>query len=622
MVENYPDQTQTVALAKENLNRLLASADAPHKPTFRKIRIPTEFSWSVRLSPDGKNLALVSDKKLWSMPLEGNLGPEFPGEPVQINTENAEVEWTGLAWSGDGNWIAYNEYPSKEQVKENKGKQSIYVVSSKGGIPKNVYENYRDQRTVNYRISLSTDGKTLAFTSVENAKQHIYTIPVEGGNPIRLTHMEAREPAFSPNGKMIAFVEDKYMSRGGGDLYVVPALGGTPKHVANAVNASNPVWSPNGDMIAFLDYGKQRNHINIIPVGVNGEAAGDLISIEAPEGIDGIWLLAGWSHDNEIGSIFEISGETGLYTLPTRGGKAMQVAHSGGQPRWSPDGKRIFCINYPDEKSSDWRGLAITSIPADGGSFKTVPVESDIKIGIPAFGAGNRVSPDGKTIVFSGKTQKKPPHFLHNSIWTLPVGGGKPKQITEAVEQTTDMFPCWSPDGKVVAFVRARIPENALNLNWHTKICLIQVNSGKQTILSEESDSINFGPIEWSPDGKFVAFFSRKDDTSNVVDLKIISANGNGKSRIISNVKDPHPGMQFAWSPDSKQIAFNGPDGKVIKIISLDDGNTVNIATGLVDSNIGDRLDWSPDGKRFVFVGGKGESKAFWLLEDFLQEEK
>ncbi len=97
-----------------------------------------------------------------------------------------------------------------------------------------------------------------------------------------------------------------------------------------------------------------------------------------------------------------------------------------------------------------------------------------------------------------------------------------------------------------------------------------------------------------------------------------MSTNGDGKSRIIGRVRDPHPGMQFAWSPDSKRIAFDAPDAKVIKVISLEDGSIVNIETGLVDSNIGDRLDWSPDGERFVFVGGIGGHHEFWLMEDFL----
>ena len=28
----------------------------------------------------------------------------------RLNTGDVEVEWTGLSWSGDGKWIAFNEY--------------------------------------------------------------------------------------------------------------------------------------------------------------------------------------------------------------------------------------------------------------------------------------------------------------------------------------------------------------------------------------------------------------------------------------------------------------------------------------------------------------------------------
>jgi Tol biopolymer transport system component len=577
----------------------------------------------MHLSPDGQKISLVSDKKLWIMPLPGKLGPDFPGAPSELNTEDVLVEWIAHTWSGDSKWIAFNEYPPNELNEENKGNQGIYIVSTEGGKPKKVYENYRDERTVNYRISLSPRGKTLAFSSVdlERKEQHIYTIPVDGGSPKQLVDAQAREPVFSPDGKMIAFVEDKNLGRGGGDLWVVPAQGGTPTHVADAVNASSPIWSPRGDMIAFLDYSDKRNQINFIPIGEGGRALGEMFTINAPEGIQEVWLLAGWSPDNKIGAVFTRRGGTGLYTLPAKGGKAVQIAQGGGQPRWSPDGKRIFIVARARRGTGAWQRLGIASIPAEGGSVTTVPIQSKAKIYIPYFGVGNRVSPDGKMIVFSGKTQYDPVNFLHNQIWTLPVEGGVPEQLTEAPQQSTDMFPCWSPDGKTIAFVRARIPEKIGEISdYNTNIYIVQANGGEPTSLTTELDSVNFGPIEWSPDGKFLAYFSQEDDTSSSGNLKIISANGDGKSRVIGKVRDPHPGMQFAWSPDSKRIAFDGPDGKVIKIISLEDGSIVNIETGLVDSNIGDRLDWSPDGERFVFVAGKGESSEFWVIENFLPE--
>jgi Tol biopolymer transport system component len=119
------------------------------------------------------------------MPLSGNLGPEFPGTPVQLNTEGIKVDWTGLSWSGDGKWIAFNDIPTKGSLEQEKDNQSIFIVPSNGGKPKKVIENYRYVRTVNYKISLSPDGSKLAYTSIENDKQHVYTTVVSGGTPNR-----------------------------------------------------------------------------------------------------------------------------------------------------------------------------------------------------------------------------------------------------------------------------------------------------------------------------------------------------------------------------------------------------------------------------------------------------
>ncbi len=329
-------------------------------------------------------------------------------------------------------------------------------------MPKKVHENYRDARLINYRISLSPQGKTLAFSTVdlEKNEQHIFTIPVAGGVPKQLVDAKAREPVFSPDGNMIAYVEDKDFGRGGGALYVVPAQGGIPKRVADAGNASSPIWSPEGDMVAFIDKQAKVAQFHIIPLGENGEAVGERITIGVPDGFQGVDLLAGWTPDNKIGAVLKRSLEFGLYTVPTEGGKATMVAHGGYpvQPRFSPDGKQIIHLNNAEEGNGAWQQYAIAVVPAEGGQVTTLPIEADEKMIIPAWGGGYRVSPDGKRIVFAGKTPQDP--GLHFHIWTLPIEGGHPLRLTEAPDQCSDMFPCWSSDGSTVAFVRAKVSKN------------------------------------------------------------------------------------------------------------------------------------------------------------------
>ena len=96
LVKSYADQPKFVRIARERLSKLLAASKvdtAPLIPKFTKINIPTRLNESGALSPDGKNLVLASDKKLWKIPLSGNLGPDFPGIPEQLNGNRKRVTY-------------------------------------------------------------------------------------------------------------------------------------------------------------------------------------------------------------------------------------------------------------------------------------------------------------------------------------------------------------------------------------------------------------------------------------------------------------------------------------------------------------------------------------------------
>ena len=70
------------------------------------------------------------------------------------------------------------------------------------------------------------DGATLAFTW----RGDIWSVPVKGGAARRLTQHPANEssPAFSPDGKQLAFTSDREGSR---QIYVMPAGGGDPRQL-------------------------------------------------------------------------------------------------------------------------------------------------------------------------------------------------------------------------------------------------------------------------------------------------------------------------------------------------------------------------------------------------------
>ena len=97
--------------------------------------------------------------------------------------------------------------------------------------------------------AISRDGKLVAFAS-DRAKEDnldIWVQQIGGRDPIRLTKDPADEsdPAFSPDGTMIAFRSEK----DGGGIYLVPALGGSP--VLLAPLGRHPRFSPDSRWVAY-----------------------------------------------------------------------------------------------------------------------------------------------------------------------------------------------------------------------------------------------------------------------------------------------------------------------------------------------------------------------------------
>jgi len=568
----------------ENFLPAMPVAKPAHQPNFRKIRIPTKPANGV-LSPDGKKLAFVSKgSSIWVVPVHGKVSPDIAGEPVRLPGTKGAWRW-GMRWSADGKWIAYN-------IRRNNKIDEIHVISSTGGEPKKIPVSGNGVgHLFDYRLSLSPDGKVLAFASGEKEKNQLFTVNVEGGDMNQLTEDGGTQPAFSSDGKKIAYVKAKPQKTEipKRDVWVIPAEGGTPVQVSDLPGrATGPIWSPDGKMIAFTrkaadDASKE---ICIVPVSETGNPEASPTQIELPLVT---WnFLAGWTPDNKIGVLLTEPEHQAIYTVPASGGNATQVTPQGYtfHPRWSPDGKRIFFR---------WDGIA--SVPSEGGEISIGPLDADSKIFEALPGGGNAVSPDGKKIVFSGaKTVfRDNKRDYEVDIYTIPIEGGEPKKLTISPGQ--DRFPCWSPDGKSIAFIRYA-PMN---------ICIVPTEGGEVRQLTSESHRVKWSTIAWSPDGKSIAYFS--EDKA----IKVIPVQG-GQPRVVVKVEDVSSHSEVAWSPDGSKLVYSSKGS--IWVVSLDEGEPEEIKTGL-DAKAG-HLSWSPDGKKIAFTAIKGGDAELWLMENFL----
>lgn len=95
----------------------------------------------------------------------------------------------------------------------------------------------------------SPDGRSIAFASKRDGRSHIYVMRADGTQSRRLTQSSEDDahPTWSPDGRRIAFAR-------GGEVWVVPADGGSPHRIAIALHggaAADPAWSPNGKLVAY-----------------------------------------------------------------------------------------------------------------------------------------------------------------------------------------------------------------------------------------------------------------------------------------------------------------------------------------------------------------------------------
>jgi Tol biopolymer transport system component len=610
LVSNFPEQKNQVAIARERLSRLIQAAEkvlaVSLAPKFTKIKMPTNPGNGL-LSPDGKRIAFIFDGCVWTIPVSGGVDPLIAGEPKKL-TDNIGA-WdnsNSFAWSGDGKWIAVNAELKSSST-------SIYVIPSEGGKPHKVQvPSHRCNWPTEFRLSLSPDGKILAYTTgsktgdYQTKSTQIYTIPVNGGTPKELTGPGTQEPAFSPDGTKIAYI--KYTKTNEtvdhSDLWVTPSDGGTPVQVTSlpSLQIFGPSWSPDGKMIAFIRRAGigDPKEIWIVPVTNKGNPSAEPTKVDLP--LASYHEIAGWTSDNKIGFQLMNPEYEIIYTVNSSGGIATQVTPQGWTeyPKWSQDGKKIF-----------FRGARgkIAYVPSGGGAIDSIPIQSEFEMFTAAPGSGNDISPDGKTIVFSGARYfyKDGEKKWDVNIYTIPVEGGKPKQLTTIAAELQDRFPCWSPDGNSIAFIRPEIKNGKQIMHVFT----ISKEGNKLKQITIESDSVAWAPVDWAPDGKSIAFFS--NDNS----IRFIAAEG-GESRFITEVDSANSQYDLAWSPDGKELAYT--DKGKIWIYTNESGKSKEVKTGVTGHAT--KLGWSPDGKKIAFTAYAGGDNELWLMENFLPLEK
>jgi len=198
-----------------------------------------------KLSPDGQLLLY------WSY-TEGNPPSSilYWMRPDGSTGEFASPVAPYTSFSPDGKTVALNVYTGENNT-------DIANVATGGGNGKQLTDNPAND----YEPAWSPDGKTIAFVSERDDTPHIYLMDIDGSNQRRLTSndMNELEPAWSPDGKEIAFLSEEGNVHS--NIYIVDVDGTNIRNLTDTTDYlnENPAWSPDGTMIAFWS-DREGNH--------------------------------------------------------------------------------------------------------------------------------------------------------------------------------------------------------------------------------------------------------------------------------------------------------------------------------------------------------------------------
>jgi tricorn protease len=421
--------------------------------------------------------------------------------------------------------------------------------------------------------SPSVSATQIAFAYANN----IWVVDRAGGTARRLTSFQGQtsNPHFSPDGKWIAFSAEY---GGNLDVYVVPSEGGEPRRLT---------WHP----------------------------APDLVQGWTPDGKSVLFTStrATWAP----------SAAPRFWTVPAEGGvpQALPIPR-GYQGKLSPDGKRIAyrMNNSWDEERRNYRGgqnrpvwiVDLATYDLQSPPWTDSKDVDPVWVGDAVYFISDR---DGVANVWAYDTRTKQlsqvTHFTDIDVKALDAGGGgvvfeqafqvhelDPKTGREHVVPITAtgdfpwMMARWedvtsrmtnlalSPTGKR-AVVEAR-----------GEIFTIPAEKGDVRDLTNSSGSAERDPA-WSPDGKWVSYFS---DKSGEYELVIEAQDGITPPRTIPLEGHGHYYMP-SWSPDSKKVAYTDTQLRVwVLDVATGKAKVVGSDPWMVPQRTLNPV-WSPDSK-------------------------
>lgn len=250
---------------------------------------------------------------------------------------------------------------------------------------------------------------------------------------------------------------------------------------------------------------------------------------------------------------------------------------------WSPDGHSIAYVGYFDSTAADtgqeylWDVLFVHDLASGQSTRYTDHAES------PSW------SPDSKRLVIQVSYARK------SVIKILDIASRIVTVITDG--GTEDLTPSWSPDGNRIAYLSHSQTSSELRVHDLVTHVSTTIASGS-TPWFHPSDL--FSTPSWTPNGdRIVCARRRIESEESERDIYTMTVDGGDLQPV---VESPWDDFQPAYSPDGRQLAFLSRRSGTTNVwtMNLETGSLAQVTSEDVAHG---SLSWSADGRQIVFIG-------------------
>ncbi|MGI8958954.1 MAG: hypothetical protein ACR2IV_04160 [Bryobacteraceae bacterium] len=527
---------------------------------------------SPALSPDGKQVAFSWDGERQDNP-DIYVKLLDTGNPVRLTTDPESDDMP--AWAPDGRRIAF------VRTKKLRHRATIRVVSALGGPERELAELAPGECYAYGTLSWSPDGEWLAFADKDKPGEPftLYVVSVETGEKRKITSVDTdlygdAVPAFSPDGRSLAFVRLKDYSNG--DVYLMPLAGGQPRQLTHdGAGVFGLSWTADGKELVFSS--DRAGDARLWRVAPSGGTPQPLLGIGGPDVARGVSVRG-----HTLVFAREISDEN-IWRLPVQGPKMIRPpkqlsvsTRDDMNPQPSPDGKRIAFSSNRSGSLEIWVS----------GSDGLNPMQ------VTSIGRGTNAwatwSPDGRFLAFNSDSSG------NWDIYVVDAQGGKPRALTTRASE--DAAPSWSRDGRWIYY--------QANRTGTFQIWKIPPQGGTPIQVTTNGGS---RPAV-SGDGRFI-YYARPDS------IWRIPADGGEETLVLDHIPDADAGH---W------VAANGGLYFLVREGARATLNFLNFKTGRISPIMPVEKPWdvsalavSPDGRSLLFDQIDQSGSDLMLVENF-----